>query len=82
MHKGSAPTQPCAGQSETAWLHKALHDLAQPVTAIECGLFLTTLEQDANVAELRNAIGEALGQCQRLMREVRAMQERLQVWSS
>ena len=59
------------------WMRKALHDLAQPLTALECRLFLSTLEQDCGVDELRQAIAEALVQCQRMIGEVRAMQDRL-----
>ena len=65
-------------ERRSAWIQTALHDLAQPLTALECVLFLTTLEQQPDVKQLRQAIADALKQCKRMTAEVRTMQDRLQ----
>ena len=62
---------------EAVWMRTALHDLAQPLTALECVLFLGTLAPTPSAATLREAIDEALVQCQRMTDGVRAMQEHL-----
>ena len=64
------------------WMRKALHDLCQPLTALECGLFLGTMSPDGvrapRAEELVETILQALEQCELLTGQVRAMQDRLQ----
>ena len=70
-----------------SWIQTALHDLCQPLTALECRLYLNTLpmletavEQQAPEEErekVQQGIQEALVECGRMMRMVRAMQERM-----
>ncbi len=57
------------------WMRDALHDLCQPLTALECRLFLGLREQDET--EMRVAMKEAMVQCERLIDGVRGMQVRL-----
>ncbi len=63
------------------WIGKALHDLSQPLTAIECGLYVGTMSPDGVSAptaeELLRTINEALEQAGRAITQVRAMQDRL-----
>jgi hypothetical protein len=68
------------------WIRVALHDLCQPLTALECRLYLGTLEvEDAHEGaivspenlRLRDTLGDALAECERMMALVRGMQERL-----
>jgi len=70
-----------AGAGNTAWMQKALHDLTQPLTALECGLFIGTMSPDGirgpQAEELLHTILEALGQCERVTLQVRAMQDRM-----
>lgn len=67
----------CSNAEQTEWMRTALHDLAQPLTALECVLFLGTLEPEADGQRMRQAIDQALAQCSRLTQGVRAMQDRL-----
>lgn len=62
---------------QKAWIRTALHDFAQPLTALECGLFLSTLSPEQGADELRQVIDEAMSQCQRMLVCFRAIQERL-----
>jgi hypothetical protein len=63
------------------WMRHALHDMSQPLTALECGLFLGTMSPDGvtkpTAEELLETITAALVQCERLIKQVRAMQERM-----
>jgi hypothetical protein len=69
------------------WIRVALHDLCQPLTALECRLYLATLEAEdlpephslasAELRILREAVRDALLECERMMVLVREMQERL-----
>ena len=63
-----------AAADEGVWLEKALHDLCQPLTALQCRLFLGL--QDA-AAEKDTALREAMRQCDRTIELVRAMQVRM-----
>lgn len=69
--------------SERGWMPKAMHDLCQPLTALECGLFLGTMSADGvgppTAEELMATILAALQQCERATALVRAMQERMQI---
>ncbi len=60
-------------------MRKALHDLAQPLTAMECRLSLNILfpDEEVQVDELLETIHESLAQCRQLMVHVRSMQDRL-----
>jgi hypothetical protein len=63
-------------------MRRGLHDLSQPLTALECCLFLglmelsQTAEQD-QLRLLRTTTEDALVQCRRVMDCVLALQERL-----
>jgi hypothetical protein len=62
------------------WMREALHDLCQPLTALECCLYIGTMENQGEPpteADMRATIAAALTECERLMARVRAMQERL-----
>ena len=67
--------------SEMDWMRKAMHDLSQPLTALECGLFLGTMSVDGVRAptpeELLTTILAALEQCDRATKQVRVIQERM-----
>ncbi len=62
-------------ESEAEWIRVALHDLCQPLTALECRLFLGLGETDETA--MRAAMKEAMLQCERLIDGVRGMQVRL-----
>ena len=62
-------------EEDAEWMRGALHDLCQPLTALECRLFLGLNE--TGEAELRSTIKEAIQQCERLISGVRGMQVRL-----
>ena len=62
---------------ENGFVAEVLHDLSQPLTALECGLELS-LRQDKTVAELRNRMETLLEAAQLLRRrvlELRALQD-------
>jgi hypothetical protein len=62
------------------WMRVALHDLCQPLTALECCLYVGTMDIDGEPPaedDLRETIRAALVECERMMSRVRAMQERL-----
>jgi len=61
---------------QAEWLQTALHDFAQPLTALECGLFLSTLDADQDARALRQTVDAAMVQCQRMLvcfRELQAL---------
>ena len=66
---------------EKAWMRGALHDLSQPLTALECRLYLGMMGTgdgpQADAAEMRTSVEESLQQCERIMVMVRAMQDHL-----
>ena len=66
-----------AGEAEV-WLGSALHDLCQPLTALQCRLALGSLAaargSGDELTELREAVGDSLVQCERMLKQVRAMQ--------
>lgn len=72
-------TEAADAARQAVWMRTALHDIAQPLTALECVLFLGTLEPNPSVATLRQAIDEALVQCQRMTDDVRTMQRYLHI---
>lgn len=67
---------------ELDWMRRAIHDLCQPLTALECGLFLGTVSADGGggptAEELMATVLAALKQCERATLQVRAIQRRLQ----
>ena len=67
--------------SEVEWIRHALHDLCQPLTALECGLFVGTMSPDGVSAptaeELMVTIRHALEQCERVTDQLRVIQERI-----
>lgn len=62
-------------KAELEWVHVALHDLCQPLTALECRLFLGLHEEGPEA--MLQAMKEAMVECERLIDGVRAMQNRL-----
>ena len=67
--------------TDAEWMRKALHDLCQPLTALECGLFVGTMSPDGITApkaeELMATIIQALEQCERVTGQVRMIQQRI-----
>lgn len=64
------------GVEYEAWMQKRLHDLCQPLTALQCRLFLATMvkEPEGELEELREAVRESLVQCERMIGQIRVMQ--------
>ena len=61
-----------------SWLQNTLHDLSQPLTALQCRLFLSMLHapgSEKERTEMRHAIEDGLRQCERMMVSVRSMQK-------
>lgn len=54
-------------------LDKALHDMAQPLTALQCCLYLGTTEE--HPAEMMKALREGLVECERAMVQMRLLQD-------
>ena len=64
--------------TEREWIRQALHDLSQPLTALECRLYLGSMPNESDREhDLRETIRDALTECHRLMDGVRSMQDRL-----
>jgi hypothetical protein len=67
--------------SEMQWIRQELHDLAQPLTALECGLYLGTMSPDGvrapRAEELLESILAALTQCERITARIRGIQDRM-----
>ena len=65
----------------TPWMCKAVHDLCQPLTALECGLYIGTMSPDGirapTATELLETILAALAQCERVTERLRVIQDRL-----
>lgn len=79
MLRHGAETVTPAGRGEMqVWMQGALHDLCQPLTALQCRLALATLVQkngrEEEVQELRATVVESLVECERLIGHVRRMQ--------
>ena len=77
MHKTIDDAQ-ISQDTHVSYMRKALHDLCQPLTALECRLYLSHAGY-SDSSEMKKAIAEGLQQCERMMAQVRAMQERLEV---
>lgn len=77
----NAKVSAAARSGSRDWMRGALHDVAQPLTALECGLFLATMKREGaqapDMEELRQTIVEALEQCARVRGQIRAMQDEL-----
>jgi signal transduction histidine kinase len=63
-------------------MRETLHDLSQPLTALDCCLFLGLLAasqvpEEDQLLLLRQTIEEAAGQCRRVIDQVLLLQERL-----
>ena len=72
--------QSTPGSDLRDWLQDALHDLSQPLTALQGRLFLATLHppgSEQERAEMRRAVQDGLQQCERMMVRVRSMQQHL-----
>ena len=69
------------GKNEMEWMRKAMHDLCQPLTALECCLFLGTLSRDGAQAptpeDLLGTIRGALEQCERVTGQLRVIQKHM-----
>lgn len=62
------------------WIQDALHDLSQPLTALQGRLFLAMLHTpggEQERVELRRAVEDGLQQCERMIVHVRSMQRHL-----
>ncbi len=62
------------------WMQDALHDLSQPLTALQCRLFLAAQHTPGGVweqVEMRRAVEEGLQQCERMIVHIRSMQQYL-----
>ena len=82
-----------SGEMAPRWVHTALHELCQPLTALECRLYLSNSELQTNLSgtaepwinnpavesrdKLQHGLRQALTECGRMMEMVRAMQERM-----
>jgi hypothetical protein len=68
--------------NDTAWLRGWVHDTCQPLTALECGLYLGTMSADGvgapTAEELLVTILQALEQCERVSTQLRTLRNRLQ----
>ena len=54
--------------SQPVSMEDSLHDLCQPLTALQCRLFLATMAAGpARVSEMEQAVSEALKQCDRVL---------------
>ncbi len=66
---------------DAEWVRRSLHDLCQPLTALQCRLSLGMMcvgEDDAaELAELRRMMHDSLTECERMMDLVRVMQLKL-----
>ena len=62
------------------WIQDALHNLSQPLTALQGRLFLATLHlpgSEQERTEMRRAVEDGLQQCERMMVSVRSMQRHM-----
>jgi hypothetical protein len=64
--------------SAPAWLDHAIHDLCQPLTALQCRIFLGTLSSaEEDSPGMADALRESLVQCDRVIEQVRVLQQKL-----
>lgn len=72
--------QSTPGRNLQNWIQNALHDLSQPLTALQGRLFLATLHppgSEQEHVEMRRAVEDGLQQCERMIANVRSMQRHL-----
>ncbi len=70
---------PGAGEPADAWIREGLHDLCQPLTALECLLFVNrepVAHEPLEAALLRSVMDEALVECGRMMVLISGLQDR------
>ena len=75
--EGSGPEM---GKQDEAWLRQVLHDLCQPVMALDCLLSVNrepVAGESLDAALLRLVMEEGLVECGRMMALVRAMQQHM-----
>jgi hypothetical protein len=63
-----------------AWFRRAVHDLCQPLTALECLLYVNrepVAGEPLEAALLRNVMEEGLVECKRMLMLVKEIQERM-----
>lgn len=68
------------GEADDPWLRQGLHDLCQPLTALECLLYVNREPMAGDSLEaglLRSVMAEGLIECGRMMVLVRELQERV-----
>ena len=68
------------GETDDAWLRQGLHDLCQPLTALDCLLYVNREPKAGESLEaglLRNVMAEGLIECGRMLVLVRELQDRL-----
>ena len=58
-------------------MRRGLHDLAQPMTALQCRLWLGTMEEQSETS-FRATLDESLRECERMINSLRTMQEQLE----
>ena len=79
MHRGGVLGQTMEQRGEIqVWMQEELHDLCQPLTALQCRLALATMtrkkDHESELKELRATVTESLVECERLIGHVRRMQ--------
>lgn len=67
---------PSAAQDALWKVRKGLHDLAQPLTALQCRLWLGTVEEGSEQS-FRSTVEESLVECERMIASLRTMQEQV-----
>ncbi len=68
------------GEIDDAWLRQGLHDLCQPLTALECLLYVNREPMPGDSLEaglLRSVMAEGLIECGRMLVVVRELQDRM-----
>lgn len=80
---GLAPEEPLAlGGPHLEWVRRSIHDLCQPLTALQLLLYMGLAERVGDKAEaaevvgLRKTLDEAIVECDKLVSLVRSMQQR------
>jgi len=75
-----APSATRGADGAPAWLPEALHHLSQPLTALQCVLYMgSNIEPETHSHGMQQTIADALTQCARMAAIVTAMRERLEV---
>lgn len=78
MHRQTMEQQNGWAGDAGGWMQRSLHDLCQPLTALQCRLALATMvqksEPEEELAELRAAVQDSMVECERMIGQVRTMQ--------